>query len=460
MKKNTIFGCFLLIALSFCNVTFAQNVTSNTARTPNGKIRCLTNEYEQYLKVNNPSRQNASNFEAWIAPKIAEMKASKPDNTAIVITIPVVVHVIHNGDAIGVNENISDAQILSQITVLNQDFRKLVGTPGYNTNAVGADLQIEFCMAQRKPDGTATTGIDRVQKTVANYATMAATETMKSSTIWDPTQYFNIWTVFFTNTTSAEMYGTLGYAQFPQIPAAGTTGFTIGGTTASAGYFEQNATTANTDGLVVDYRNFGTSAVVSSLSVNAPYDRGRTASHEIGHCFGLVHIWGDANCGTDYCADTPTAHTSNFGCPTVTNCSSTGNEMVQNYMDYTDDTCMNIFTTNQKDRITQVMNYCPRRVSLKTSLACTAPLSKDEVEYFNSIKIVPNPVKEALNINIGQLDLPDSMTIYNEVGQTILTRKLTNNSDLSVNTDSYSVGNYIVVLTKNNSSRAFHFIKQ
>ncbi len=459
MKKNTIVGCLFIIALAFCNTSFAQSITSSSARTPNGKIRCLTTEYEQYLKTNNPSRQTASSFENWLAPKIAEMKANKA-NTTTVITIPIVVHVIHNGDAIGANENISDAQILSQITVLNQDFRKLVGTPGYNTNAVGADVQIEFCMAQRKPDGTATTGIDRVQKTAANYSTMAATETMKSTTIWDPTQYFNIWTVFFTNTTTAEMYGTLGYAQFPQIPAAGTTGFTIGGTTAAAGYFEQNATTANTDGLVVDYRAFGTSDVVPALSANAPYDKGRTASHEIGHCFGLVHIWGDATCGTDYCTDTPTAHTSNFGCPTVTNCTSTGNEMVQNYMDYTDDTCMNIFTTNQKDRITQVMNYCPRRVSLKTSLACSPPLSTNEVEYFNGIKIVPNPVREALNINIGQLDLPDNLTIYNDLGQTILTRKITNNADLSVNTDSYSIGSYIVVLTRNNSSRAFHFIKE
>jgi hypothetical protein len=459
MKKiNTLY--LLFIALAFCNNIFAQSISSTSARTPNGKIRCLTTEYEQFLKLNNPSRQTNESFENWIAPKINNARFNKSANTTTLITIPVVVHVISNGDAIGSGENISDAQILSQITVLNQDFRKLLGSPGYNTNAVGADLQIEFCMAQRKPDGTATNGIDRVTKTAANYATMANTETMKSTTIWDPTQYFNIWTVFFTNTTSAEMYGTLGYAQFPQIPAAGTTGFTIGGTSASAGYFEQNSTTANTDGLVVDYRNFGTSSVVTSLSVNAPYDKGRTATHEIGHCLGLFHIWGDSNCGTDYCSDTPTAHSSNFGCPTVTNCTSTGNEMVQNYMDYTDDTCMNIFTTNQKERVTQVMDFCPRRASLKTSLACQAPLANNEVEYFNSIKIVPNPVREVLNINIGQNELPDSLSIYNELGQLVYSRKVINNNDLSVNTETYSIGNYIVTLTRNNASRAYHFVKE
>ena len=129
-------------------------------------------------------------------------------------------------------------------------------------------------------------------------------------------------------------------------------------------------------------------------------------------------------------------------------------------MDYTDDACMNIFTTNQKERITQVMTYCPRRASLKTSLSCQAPLANNEVEYFNAVKIVPNPVKDVLNINMGQLELPDSLTIYNELGQTIYYKKVSNSSDLYVNTESYSTGNYIVILTKNSASRAYKFIKE
>ena len=417
-----------------------------TKRTQDGRIRCFTSEHEQFLKANDPNRETREQFENWIAPKIAEMKANKTANTTTVITIPVVVQVISNGDAIGSGENISDAQVLSQINVLNQDFRKLVGSPGYNTSSVGADVQLEFCMAQRKPDGTATTGIDRVTKTAANYATEAATETMKASTSWDPTQYFNIWSLFFSNSASAAMNGVLGYAQFPS-----TSG--LSGLAANGG-------AANTDGLVIEYRAFGTSDIVPSLSANAPYDKGRTASHEIGHCLGLIHIWGDASCGDDYCADTPTAHTSNFSCPTVANCSGTGNEMVQNYMDYTDDTCMNIFTLNQKDRITAVMNNSPRRASLKTSLACQAPLANNEFEYFESIKIVPNPVKDLLNINIGQLDLPDSFAIYNDLGQIVLSKKVSTIIDMSVNTESYSIGNYILVMTKSGASRAYQFIKQ
>lgn len=461
--KKIILTSALFIAIAFSNVVNAQSTRTLSKRTADGKIRCFTTEHEQYLKTIDPKRESKEEFEQWLAPKVAEAKAARQSGkTATIITIPVVVHVISNGDAVGANENISDAQILSQITVLNQDFRKLLGSRGYNTNSVGADVEIEFCMAQRKPDGvTATNGIDRVTRTSpSSYATEVQTETMKASTSWDPTQYFNIWTVFFSNSTSAEMNGVLGYAQFPT--GSGLTGLSGVGT----------PTTANTDGLVVDYRYFGTSDIVTSLSTNAPYDKGRTATHEIGHCFGLRHIWGDGgsqqfntkDCvnNTDYCADTPAAGWDNYDCATTydTCPSSPGNDMVENYMDYSEDACMNIFTVNQKDRIVAVMNNSPRRASLKTSLACQAPLANNEFEYFNSIKIVPNPVKDFLNINMGQLELPDSLTIYNELGQTICSKKVSNNNDLSVSTESYSTGNYVVILTKNNASRAYKFIKE
>ncbi len=446
MKRNLVLSSLFILLLSFTNFAVAQTTKTMTKKTPDGRIRCFTTEHEEYLKISDPTRETREQFENWIAPKIAEMKANKLANTTTIITIPVVVHVISNGDAIGSGENISDAQVLSQINVLNQDFRKLIGSPGYNSSSVGADVQLEFCMAQRTPTGTATTGIDRVTRTASSYSTEAATETMKAATSWDPTQYFNIWSVFFSNSTSAAMNGVLGYAQFPST--SGLSGLAT------------NGGAANTDGLVIEYRAFGTSDIVPSLSVNAPYDKGRTASHEIGHCLGLIHIWGDATCGEDYCADTPVAHTSNFNCPTVTNCDGTGNEMVENYMDYTDDLCMNIFTLNQKERISAVMTNSPRRASLKTSLACSPPLASKEFEYFNSIRIVPNPVRDVLNITIGQSELPDSLTIYNELGQTVLSKKVSSNEDLSVNTDSYSIGNYILTLTKNNTSRAYHFIKE
>ena len=124
----------------------------------NGTVRCLSSEYEASLQAKDRSRASNAAFETWLAPKIAEAKAMRAasghsESPAIVITIPVVVHVIHNGDAVGMGENIADARVLSQITVLNQDFRRMTGTPGFNSNPVGADVEIQFCLAQTDPDG-------------------------------------------------------------------------------------------------------------------------------------------------------------------------------------------------------------------------------------------------------------------------------------------------------------------
>ncbi|HSD14238.1 MAG TPA: T9SS type A sorting domain-containing protein [Flavobacterium sp.] len=443
-KKITLLKLAVCMLVSYSG--FSQNRTTFSKRTPSGHIRCATTEYETLLREQYPNRATSEEFENWLAPKIEEAKRNRENSTSkVVISVPVVIHIISNGDAIGTNENISNAQALSQITVLNQDFRKMFGTPGYNTNPVGADIEIEFCLAQRKPDGTATTGIDRVTRTSAAYNTYSATETMKAATIWDSTQYFNIWTVFFTNNSSQEMYGTLGYAQFPST--SGLTGL------------NSDEGPGTTDGLVVDYRAFGSSAIAAGPYYTG-YDLGRTATHEIGHCFGLLHIWGDAACGTDYCADTPVAHDANFGCPTVTNCSSTGNEMVQNYMDYTDDSCMNIFTINQKDRITAVMNNSLRRASLKTSNACTAPLSAQEFDLLNSVQLYPNPTNEIINIALSNSELPDNFVIFNSLGQTIKDVKVASELDLAVNMSQYQAGVYFIRIAKDGSVRTLRFIKE
>ena len=196
MKKITTLKILLFsLGLFACSSSFAQSTAKRkvfgkeikSINPNNGLVRCISDEYEASLQRDNSKRATNEQFEKWIAPYVANAKAKmlsnkNTDGTAIVINIPVVVHVIHNGDAVGSNENITEARVLSQITVLNQDFRRMLGTPGYNSNTVGADIEIQFCMAQRKPDGTATNGIDRVLKTTTNWATSSSVETMKTTT--------------------------------------------------------------------------------------------------------------------------------------------------------------------------------------------------------------------------------------------------------------------------------------
>lgn len=468
MKKITLPKLtYLLLLVSV--FSFGQNTDSNGRRVfgrpvqsinpENGLTRCVATEYEEYLQENDKSRATKAEFEAWIAPKVEAIKrnrlAGKSTNT--IITIPVVVHVIHNGDAVGSGENISDARVLSQITVLNQDFRRMLDTPGFNSNAVGADIEIEFCMAQRKPDGTATNGIDRVNLGVANWSTEATVEsTLKAGTIWDPTQYFNIWVCQFSTSQSAELGGVLGYAQFPSN--SGLAGLNT------------NGGGATTDGVIIDYRCFGSSDYVTGNYFYG-YDKGRTATHEIGHCFGLRHIWGDAgsqqfnqiNCnGTDYCADTPVAGWENYDClDTYNTCPATGNDMTENYMDYTNDECMNVFTLDQKARMLAVLENSPRRSTLGSSLGCQVPLGTSTFDAFDTISIYPNPADNVLNIALGDRgNLPEAYSIYNNLGQLIAQKAISSTADLSINTSDLSSGIYFIRIEKESAVKTLKFLKK
>lgn len=370
------------------------NITVFSQSTETKYQRCSSIDYETYLKNNNSNRKSITEFEKWLQPLIAEEKQarSKSRNASnSVIKIPVVIHIIHNGDAVGVGENISTEQALSQIEVLNNDFRKKLGTPGHNTHPAGADLEIEFVMAKRKPDGTATNGIDRVQVSNAQFTSMANVETMKQSTVWDTSKYMNMWTVRIGGGTS-QWNGTLGYAQFPSY--SGISGMS----------YNNPTTEALTDGLVMRHDAFGSREIWPTGTYGGTkYDKGRTATHEIGHWAGLRHIWGDASCGNDFCADTPTAHDANYGCPSVVDCNGSGNEMVENYMDYTDDSCMNIFTLDQKNRIMTVFKNADRRntllysdalVPVGLSLEAGITLEKDGV---NNCSAVLSPILKLKN---------------------------------------------------------------
>ncbi len=240
-----------------------------------------------------------------------------------VITIPVVVHVVYNT----AEQNISEEQIASQITVLNKDFRRL-NADASNTPAlfkdVAADTEIEFKLAQRTPDGEPTNGITRTQTTLPDFTVNDAMKygATGGKSAWNTSQYLNIWVVKFNKEEEV-----LGYGQFPNTGAP------------------------SSDGVVIDYRYFGTTGVAE-----APFNQGRTTTHEVGHWLNLFHIWGDEACGDDYVADTPPQEAENTGCPTFPKASCTNEgDMFMNYMDYTNDECMNLFTNGQKNVMEQAL---------------------------------------------------------------------------------------------------------
>ncbi|MGX8908915.1 zinc metalloprotease [Streptomyces netropsis] len=238
-----------------------------------------------------------------------------------VTRIPVVVHVVHHTD----EENVDAAQIAGQLDVLNQDFRKLnpdvARVPGV-WQPLTADCCVEFRLATHDPAGRPTSGITRTRTGTASFGTDDAVKfaARGGHDAWPADRYLNMWVCPLGG-------GLLGYAQFPGGPAA-------------------------TDGVVITHTGFGTTGTAT-----APFDLGRTATHEVGHWLNLFHIWGDdgTGCGgSDQVADTPNQGGPNTGRPTfphVTCNNGPNGDMFMNYMDYTDDAAMFMFTRGQKARM-------------------------------------------------------------------------------------------------------------
>ena len=455
MNKNFTSTFFILsfILFSFYNVN-GQNTEKATqfGKAKLEKIRCATTENEQKLRDLYPNRNSDTQFENWLAPKIEAIKANRlaarqNNNSSLnVITIPVVVHVIHNGDALGVNENITDAQILSQITVLNQDFGRVAGTPGFNTNPVGVDTEIQFCLAQRDPNGLFTTGINRYNLgSEASWEIDDINTEIKPQTQWNPNEYLNIWVVnrIVITIFGFEIGEILGYAQFPS--GSGLEGL------------EEGTGPANSDGVVIGHRYFGSSDIYPAGTYSAPNDKGRTSTHEVGHYLGLRHIWGDGGCDVDdFCDDTPRAAEANSGCSIgIDSCPAfPGLDMVENYMDYSNDACMNVFTQDQKDRMIAVLTNAQRRATLGTSLACQPGQTYDNDGSLNILDLnvaeCGTTLSPTLRItNVGNNTLSFAEIIYNIDGSNsdiyIWNGSLTNGQSETINlpTITTTVGNHV-----------------
>ena len=321
-------------------------------------------------------------------------RSNKGKPTAI--TIPVAVHVLYYSP----DQNIPDAQVQSQIDVLNEDYTAT--NADYNSfdagyRAVKGDMEVKFCLI-------------RVVHRQTQHKSFGLNDNMKYSKkggddAIDPMHVLNIWVCDLGKSL-------LGFAYYPGI-------------------------SPEKFGVVCHTNAFGRGAQYNLFTA---YDLGRTTSHEVGHCFGLVHIWGDALCGNDFVDDTPLHNDPNFGCPGpghLSTCTGTPPEMWMNYMDYTDDKCMYFFSDGQAARADYFITNDPQLNSIVNSACNTITSNSSNANGSNdaasvSRMIVNNAFSLYPTITSGELTLVITnsvkenaeLTIYNQTGLLVMKQKI------------------------------------
>lgn len=392
---------FFLLSIS---LFFSQFLLSQ-----NNFQRCSANEHRQFLHQQNPAKIQQQEAQRNFIKNYLKNHENSAQNRAT-ITIPVVVHVVYKNE----EENVSDAIIQSQIDALNEDFGmtnvEINDVPTEFQNSI-ANVDIEFCLAKVDPDGNTTTGILRVPTNANQFSDQSGNifyDSQGGSDSWPADDYMNIWVCNLGSFLA-------GFATFPNDADEGE------------------------DGVVINYINFG------RIGLDPPYHLGRTTTHEVGHFFGLEHVWGggSASCSSDDdIADTPNTSTTYLSeCPAGTPNSCGSNDMFMNFMYYTDDGCMAMFSEGQKAvMLANINNF---RAGLTTSMACS-PLVTIDQNLDNSLQIFPNPATNFLYL---QTDTPLfdilKITVFDNFGKTVFNNFYENKIDVS----NFSKGIYFLKIT-------------
>ena len=353
--------------------------------------RCSTDEYVESLKSKKLYNYNTQR---------TSINHSYTGN----YNIPVVVHVLYNTD----EQNISDARIYSQIETLNNDYNalntELVDVPEEFQSVIG-NVGFNFFLVQEDMNGSPCSGINRVYTEVDSF--LGFSDDMKKSEdggvdAWNTECFLNIWVCNLSGNT-------LGFATMPDI------------------------VTDDLDGVVIDYEFFGV-----DFSSSSPYNLGKTGTHEVGHYFDLEHPFSGGCSDWDGCDDTPSISSPTYGCPSYPQLSCQTNNMSMNFMDYTDDACMSMFTTCQAQRMQNaLLNYRP---GLINNSDCVISLEN----YIKSpILVYPNPVQNLLCV-----ENTNNYIIINDLyGRELLVNYMCDNNCLDVS--SLAAGTYILSVDNN-----------
>ncbi len=376
------------------------------------------------------AKQIENQVQEYINSKTSKVQAGT------ILTIPVVIHIINNGEEIGEGPNISDEQAISLITILNREYRL------QNTDALDdshpffdaqADCEIEFCLVNNDPDGNPTSGIVRYNSGQEVWDIPVFDDVVKPATIWDPSKYMNVWCANFVDPDN-EGGVTDGYGTFP------------------------SETTDSTDGVVILYTDFG-------INPSNPDYKSIVATHEVGHYLNLRHIWGDEECGDDFVYDTEPAFTHNEGCPefpynAFSECGSGENgEMYMNYMDYSDAVCVVMFTNGQKERMRATLNTV--RSGLLSSNGCQAPAGVYDVNTSDEIKIVPNSNNGVFNLVSELADIANCRVEVVDMYGTFIKGFELNSQNTLVDCSELSSGVYFLKIIGNkiNQSKKLYITK-